>query len=360
MVMLTTRARVDSRQVSAAVRALVESGIVASGDVFGSVRLKTTTYAFGTLNGWKKSLERGFFALSGSVVSDLDEKTDRIVLGYDPAVLPKSRVQALVRRSGVPADAVRLQATDPPVLDSLHSRSPVAAGGLQVYDLPAGKYCSLGFVARRAGVRGFVTDSHCTRTFGAVDSDSFYQPDLGGGPASFAGTETVDPPLIPRGVGECPGILPNSCRYSDAAFIDITHTSWLTGPGAVASMSALGSYAAWDGVSFDRIQGEGSRLAGRAVFKVGAATGKTQGNITYVCATITISRVILLCTDEASYGAAASDSGAPVLGYVGAAGINADVNLYGTHIGNLGSLGMYSAIQYIETEVGSLEYRYGH
>jgi hypothetical protein len=345
-VVLTTRTGVTRHQLTRAVRALVETGIVSGADTFRSVRLLPAKYAFGVLNEWKKSLEDGFFALDGAVLTDLDEKADRIVLGYDASSVPKRAVKALVQRSGVPLAAVEIRSVAPIVEESLRDRFQFKVGGLQVHNPQANVLCTLGFTAYRPGTgAGFVTNDHCTRTTGVVDGDEFYQPS-NFDPAWFVGHEAVDRPLSTGGT--CPA--GRECRYSDAAFI-------VSGPGSVTLGSAavpqeLGDPFAWDG-SLTTITASGSAVIGTPVFKVGRTTGKTEGTVAATCVNTSVAGkpvLLRLCQDRADYARASGDSGSPVLAPNDNPIGNAS-SIYGVH---WGSSGHYSRTTYITAELGPL------
>ena len=78
-------------------------------------------------------------------------------------------------------------------------------GGIEIQPQYTGN-CTLGFGARRNGVYGFVTNSHCTRYRNRVDGDRMRQE------GSLIGYETADAP------GRGCGPIWNSCYDADAAF----------------------------------------------------------------------------------------------------------------------------------------------
>src|SRR5207249_2023715 len=71
-----------------------------------------------------------------------------------------------------------------------------------------------GFNAVRAGVNGFVVNSHCTDVQGQVTGTQHYQPSVANG--NLIGTEIADPAWDPM---KCPlGLTGHLCRYSDTAY----------------------------------------------------------------------------------------------------------------------------------------------
>ncbi len=345
-VVLTTQPGLTRNELTPAVGALLEVGILSDRDPLSSVEILPAQYAFGALNAWKRSLEDDFFALDGAVLTDLDERADRIVLGFDATRLPRTAVQAMVEQSGVVPDAVEIRAVPPVAAESMQDHYMYALGGLQIQNRQTGFLCTLGFSAVWRETYGFVTNDHCTASSGVADGDYFYQP-TSANRAWLIGVETVDPPLFTGGA--CPRDL--RCRYSDAAFVVIPPAVPNT-LGLVASMTQLNRPDAWDG-SLSSIAAAGTPVSGRAVYKIGRTTGKTEGVITSTCLSVlmTDSDIVRLCQDRASYDSAPGDSGSPVLGAVD--GQDGRVDLYGIH---WGGGGVYSRIAYVSSELGGLDY----
>lgn len=95
--------------------------------------------------------------------------------------------------------------------------------------------CSLGFVAIRSGMLGFVSNSHCTDPQSGSDLDPVGQPTL----ANQVGYENYDPALFTS-----PCVTGYRCRYSDAAFFS-TLTPMTVLRGWVAK--PLEGSPAWNG-----------------------------------------------------------------------------------------------------------------
>jgi hypothetical protein len=246
------------------------------------------------------------FGLRGVVFTDADETAGRLVVGVaDPGArgLVRARLSAL----GVPSESVDIVDTDPIFpLTSLRDKVRPIEGGVQIRF--SNYLCSLGFVALREGVLGFVTASHCSDSQGTADGTPYYQA-LNQVADEFIGRETADPPYVQEGCADG-----QNCRYSDANF----------NAGAAGVELALGSIAKTTGPndgSLDingtfTIVGEDTAVVGETVNKVGRSTGWTQGTVTRTCIDVSVSRGILLrCQDLVEYGtaiAASGDSGSPV------------------------------------------------
>lgn len=159
---------------------------------------------------------------------DLDEAANTITLGYtgdSSAVL--GRVKQLLPLTPANEQAVRVErvsrgrtqsstfsASALMVPGNLGAANSPLVGGLRIARfLGNSEYakCTLGFTAKRDGVVGFVTNSHCTEDMFGTGGiyKTFHQP-----LSRPVGTEEVDPYGYTCGVAP-----PTECRGSDAAFI---------------------------------------------------------------------------------------------------------------------------------------------
>ncbi|MHB1312243.1 MAG: hypothetical protein ACYC3L_09520, partial [Gemmatimonadaceae bacterium] len=177
------------------------------------------------------------------------------------------------------------------------------AGGLQIVRYGTTDGCTLGFVAQRNGVLGFVTASHCTSDFYGMDYSQFTQTP----PSPIIGQESVDPASYQCGLIQC--------RGSDAAFIASSLQLPMTVgkilrtiPGSITVDTARPYFTA--------IYYQDDVLLGQIVDKVGVTTGWTSGYVSYTCADFLVFEAgipyIVRCAAEGTYPADKGDSGAPI------------------------------------------------
>ena len=309
-------------------------------------------YSFNQLHAYRKRA-RNLFATGDISSIDTDEVRNRVSIGL-PDMSRADEVKAEIEALNIPLDAVHLFERKPfnvnnhVLLPRLQGTVSSLTAGVEVgIPLPNNMVgaCSLGFLAERSGTRGFVTNTHCTRTNGATGV-VFNQPASG----NMVGTETIDPPVFTG--GSCPG--GESCRFSDAAFISLLPTA--NGRfGAMAKSVHVfpytGSYT---------LTSKGPAFCGQTVHTVGRSSGESWGEVDESCCDLqadwstvanTPNVVTLLCQDIYDNDKVTNgDSGAPVIvrdGYY-------DAKLVGVHWGSLDDTGAYSPISNIESELGSL------
>lgn len=163
-------------------------------------------------------------SLPGVVSTDLDEARNRVVIGVIDDAAARE-VEAELDRLRVARSTVIIEKDEPvqPLVD-LRDRIRPARGGIQI-EPNEGSFCTLGFNAIRNGIRGFVTNSHCTNIQGGVEGTIFYQDldatDYGYDASGYKiGVEIADPTYYRYyGSDACPW--PARCRYSDSAFVNI-------------------------------------------------------------------------------------------------------------------------------------------
>lgn len=287
-------------------------------DLPARIRLRRGDFSFDQLKRWKDSA-RDLLAMPGVRLTDIDEGTNRLVIGVEGQG-PRSRVVQGLGAREIPPAAWRIEEVKP-VRPNASLRSPIrpVVGGLEIQQGTSGPakdglLCTYGFTASRGdGVLGFVTASHCTLEQGGTEGTVFFQNS-----AAFAGerigVETVDPPYR-AGLPGCPSS--RRCRYSDSAFAVLSD-----GVGALASIARPGSTGTptWDGVSKSVITQEGfPPFLGATVQKVGRTTGLTAGRVTKACVDLNVNDVdnnptdiTFLCQTETTGFAQEGDSGAPV------------------------------------------------
>lgn len=256
------------------------------------------------------------------------------------SLLIKCAVEEQLAKLTIPREAVRIE--EVPAVEfesSVQDRHRPLVGGLQAtlrrvaLGITSTAVCTESFNAIRAGVPGFVTNSHCTFSRGLVDPAVTHQATVSG-TTNQVGIETVDPPYVPGVAG---GVCPvgKRCRWSDSAFI--RRATGVTATLGRVARPILGT-TAWNGVDTFRIVGDAMPWMGLAVTKVGRSTGRTQGTVTSACTNIDFpgTNIRLLCQAQATYASAEGDSGAPVFRVRNTPSVS-DVILYGVHFGSGGS-----------------------
>ncbi|MDY7232925.1 hypothetical protein [Hyalangium rubrum] len=231
--------------------------------------MEPATRTFAQLKALQERITPDVLSQAGVVLTDVDEKTNRVAIGIERAAA-RPGIEKAIDRLGVARDAFDIVEVGPVLPANVQGAWRPITGGIQI-ETP-GKYCTLGFAALQGGTLGFVTNSHCTQTQGGVEYTPAYQavyPD-------HAGTEISDP-YYSSG-GSCPA--GRICRYSDSAFFSTSTTvnplvamtpgafnlgisSWLNVPGKVLYPSQ-----------------------GQVVHKTGRTSGTTSGTIEWACATV--------------------------------------------------------------------------
>ncbi len=283
------------------------------------------------------------FVLPGVVYTDAREDLGRLEVGVIGREV-FGPVERELERLNVSRSLVDIVVTEPIVsLVTLRDRVRPVQGGLQtafsVY------VCTVGFNATRAGVAGFVTNSHCTKKQGGVESTVHYQPTSGAN--NRTGVETADPQYFKGGA--CP--INKKCRYSDSAFIayDAGVTSALGSieQTALGSLTITGSY---------QIVSEGSSSVEDVVNKVGRTTGRSQGTVTNTCVNTGVlgTNILQLCQDFVTAAVGGGDSGSPVFAIVSGNTVQLRGVLWGGN--QSGTMFVYSPIANVEgaTELGPL------
>jgi hypothetical protein len=208
-------------------------------------------------------------SVAGAVLTDVDERTNRVAIGIERAEA-RPRVEAVLARLGVARDAIEIVEVGPILPTSVQGGWRPITGGLQI-ETP-GKYCTLGFAAIQDYTLGFVSNSHCTQTQGGVEFTPAYQAVY----PSLAGTEITDPGYFSG--GSCP--VGRICRYSDSAFF---RADTSVNPLIARTPGAFNlSISAWLEVPAKVLYPS----QGQLVYKTGRTSGTTSGTIQWACATI--------------------------------------------------------------------------
>lgn len=278
-------------------------------------RIRIVNHSFEQLKDWRDALYK---KLPGGVrVVDIDEKQNVIHVGVslESEVGP---IRSEGRRLDIPASALLVDVA-PAMRPTTFLGDPVrpTMGGLAIQ----GTYhaCTLGFNARKTGgTRYFVTNSHCTGTYGAVHGSVFGQYFLSG---FRVGVEVSDPSFVTG--GGCPAS--GGCRFADAALIQYdTATVGANYTVAQTLFPYTGTDPTQSGSSELTAEpffvvgelSDASLISGLALSKVGATSGWTSGTIISTCADWALpGSKMLRCQYTVSGVAVQGDSGSPVFSY---------------------------------------------
>ncbi|HEY9436773.1 MAG TPA: S1 family peptidase [Blastocatellia bacterium] len=309
------------------------------------MEIREGQFDFLTLHGWHQQMSPEVLDIPGVISTDTDERENLLRIGITDEPGTEEAVGETLSKLGIPPKAVMIS-KEKPIEQYLRSRRRPLRGGLQVN---FGNFlCTLGFIAVRNGVNGYVTNSHCTTTQGGVQNTVHHQPSASG-TTNRVGIEIADPTYF-SGSG-CPA--GRVCRRSDSSFIQVPHPSGpavTTARGTIAR-PAVNSFT-WNGVDIFNITSEGSALVGQAVTKVGRTTGRTAGTVSQTCVNTNVSgtNITQLCQTFANYGNAGGDSGSPVFRIT----TLPNVVLVGINWGGNGTISVFSPITQIQQELGAL------
>jgi hypothetical protein len=207
------------------------------------LRLENTKYTFEQLTTWLHEIMA--LDLDGAMIYDANEGKNNVYLGVETQA-QADVAKAHIAKLTIPDDGVEIEVVGPyndlvlrgeELQKYMAQKAKAAAeaplhtaaeqhversslplvGGVQVTTNKSA--CTYGFSAKRNGVRGLVTNYHCTANKAQVDGDVIRQD------GQYIGFETVDPPPF-----YC-GIFWGECRYSDAAFFKNDGPSpWVAAP----------------------------------------------------------------------------------------------------------------------------------
>jgi hypothetical protein len=305
------------------------------------------------LAAWRDELFE-VLGVDGVVSLDLDEKRNRVVVDVaDPTA--RVVVARMIRDASVPPDAVLVEDGEYPTAASTladYGGRPAPSGVAYFYHtVVEDDDCTLGFAARVGGIDGYFNASHCAGR-GEYD-DSMWKLDedwvnfVGSTPMWLSqpfldpnqyhtnrfGVEKYDPPGSQFCLLSSAGVWYGRCRYSDAAFIQVSAgVPWTL--GKIARPTAYSTFDDWCVpeappsnpdkciITLDSpprsfyFDGERDSVVGQKVSKVGKKTGWTTGeviatNVWDVVTTGTNPRV-LMGQVHARLQIAKGDSGSPV------------------------------------------------
>lgn len=353
MYMVESELGVQQKAEAAIVTLLRDDSRVAEA---GEIRVIPGQYGFLQLKEWQGHMRADVLATPGVILLDIDESNNRLRVGV-ATLEGLGLVEEQLATLGIPREAVSIELTEPvQFAATLRNRRRPLVGGLQI---SFGNFlCTLGFVTTRSGVKGMVTNSHCTNVQGGVEGTVYHQPAVSGN-TNRIGLEVADP-LYFTG-GPCPA--GRRCRFSDSSFARVPHTS---GPsvnasrGFIARTTGLGSITIASGTPRFRIVSEATfPLGGELLNKMGRTTGWTQGVVAATCVDTNVSgtNITQLCQDFVNAGSGPGDSGSPVFQITNSPAAG-DVRLYGVMWGGntSGTQFVFSAMSNIQRsgELGAI------
>lgn len=268
---------------------------------------RRVVFSFIELYAWHDLATREILSLPDAVLTYIDESDGTLVIGLENPAVSTEKVTEILVDLGIPLLAVRITQEEPETaISSLTDTHRPLVGGLQIQRVIDSTYvsnCTLGFIAERNGVVGFVTNTHCSRTKGVVDGTEWGQPIT----SALVGRETVDPRYwrpsnCPKG---------RICRHSDSSFAALTSTS-LSYARQIAR-AAEGS-PSWDGSSHFYFYDKQTPAKDARIVKVGITTGLTTGQVRDTCVNVREGKtdVVYLCQGRTTYTADNGDSGSAV------------------------------------------------
>ena len=313
---------------------------LSSQSVEPSLTTQEVKYSFEDLTNFLEKFEREIQE-AGINIIDIDEKANEIYLGVENEAIAK-KIREAVIRFNIPQDAVTVAVEEAPtpMATTLSSKVRPTQGGIQVSG------CTLSFNAIYDGIKGFITNSHCTNKLGQIDRKDFYQ----GG--EKIGYEGLDPKFNGSGGFFCHHAV--NCRYSDSAFVYYFNGN-IAGLGKLARISnnsrrEITPLNPWP--IYGKRTNNDQLFIGRVMTKLGATTGITTGKILRTCYKTgqkgTTKKFV--CQWQVGANADPGDSGSPVYTIEGSG-----VRLSGIEWGSLDEPKQYyvfSPISGIERDLG--------
>jgi hypothetical protein len=313
-----------------------------NGRAASEIQFVQARYQISQLNSWYERTWGKVMENAGTVFSDLDESSNRIVFGVERAGLATA-VNAVMRAHGVPADAYEVRVVEPIKLAAtLRDVVNPKVGGLQIH---FGNYlCTLGFNVSANNVASFVTNSHCTNTQGGVEGTVYYQPTSTAAPTSIA-TEVADPLYFKGGV--CPR--GKKCRYSDSSRAQYQNNTAFDLGGIAATSGSNLTITGTHNITNEADANRTPVAVGANVSKTGRTTGTSTGQVTNTCVNTSVqgSQIMQLCQTFVAAAVGSGDSGSPV--YSG----SGSVTLVGILWGGGTNTFVFSPLRSIKDELGA-------
>jgi hypothetical protein len=337
----------------------------------GGIKVLQGKYDFLKLKGWHDRQRFVTLALPGVISTSISESENRLKVRVDSQD-KIAQVEQKLSQLGVPREMVNI-IVDKPVdpLQKLTDTQRPLLGGIQIQN-GGGGTCTLGFLAVRNGVAGFVTNSHCMVAQGGLLGTVIHQATVGDGTNNRIGAEMIDPQYVAGLEGlvagsECPS--GRQCRLSDSAFVRRDSGPSQSVPAVWANFGTIAlPYPPSQGLAFDgdlvKIRKEHIfAIEGDFLSKVGRTTGYTAGEVIETCEDVNQngSNFTILCQYRVEAVSNKGDSGSPVFTWSSALlppGAFPSAELYGILWGGNGDEFVFSPMFNIEFELGSLKTRW--
>jgi hypothetical protein len=221
-------------------------------------------------------------SMKGVLSTWIDRDTNRVQVVYNHTLDAQGikDLTSSLEAAGVPQAAVVMRPGEPmtarvQVGTSLRNQQAPVAGGAQFqFNTTEGTFnCTVGVPARRNGVLGFVTASHCSeRVYNPSAATQTFAPTVG---STFLGSEGVDPVGFDCSLPDTLG-----CREADAMFVPAAAGAssvefgriMLTNAGSLTVRSSVGVAGVTN-----------YPTVGTRVSKTGRTTGTRSGTVARVC-----------------------------------------------------------------------------
>jgi hypothetical protein len=328
------------------------------------IRILPGRFEFKELESWNKRLLHSLGS-EGMSRLGIDVKNNRVVIGIT-AESARARVQEVVTRTHIPAEAVTIEVIEPMKPNrTLSDKWWPPPAGMRVQtnqQLSPGLWatCTLGYnIDHYQYWRSFITAAHCTMIQDRADNVQFFQPSAAWATFDYVGAEVFDPG--PFTGGACPA--GQRCRYSDAAIVRYEPNRTYGRLGQIAmpyqrcdTESSIYCDTTISNYFYNIANSTfvSALMVGQQVDKIGITTGQTVGVVTDTCWTFYYDGKLMLCQYGARLGSRGGDSGAPVFihnanGYVQAVGL-----LWG---GDYAYSSSFSLLSGVQADLGSFAIR---
>ena len=132
------------------------------------LQVRRGDFNYRELTQWFNAASPVALDMDGTVMVDLDEAHNRVLVGVESAA-NIGAVRSALARAGLPDRALVVEVMRPIVrVASLQGAATPIWGGVQI-NFP-GYLCTLGFNVTAGGQDSFITNSHCTATQGGVQT----------------------------------------------------------------------------------------------------------------------------------------------------------------------------------------------
>lgn len=287
-------------------------------DIFARTVVVPGKYTWSELFKWH-SLLTPVFSIPGVEFTDINDEKNILTIGYSD-LNSLSQIQRRVIDLGVPIEAVEFEKDSGAVAGAtLDDEVSPVYGGLKITWSIGGNTCTHGLNATRNGIRGFITNAHCSSSQFRTDNTLYTQPAY---PLSNQiGIEKFDPGYFTSSTSSlCPA--GRACRYSDANFVDYQTITPLQGRFYYTENNTPPPHdLSIEGVIATQGEAAGTPIAGSYASKIGQTTGLTTGRVFDICQVRNVGNlfsydgkpVTYICNHRVAANFYEGDSGSPVL-----------------------------------------------